>query len=490
MPSVPNRGNTDDVIHREMLIDGHFIGGVCDQGVGKTLVRSPYDNHVVGTAAEGGLDELRTAIQCADRAFQAWRHSPRRERQDLLRRISALVRERRSELVDVLTDEVGKPVLWSRGEVDRLALTFDYAADALSEFGLEAMPADLDPRGDGHRILVERFPIGVVFCIVPYNWPYNLAAHKLAPALAVGNTVVLKTSHQAPISTLTLARLIHDAGCPPGVVNAVNCPPAATESALADPMVRMVSFTGSPAVGWKLKGLVPEKKVALELGGNASAIVCRDADLNWTVKRLVMGGYGYAGQICIAVQHVLAHESIYIEMREQLIRATNECICGDPRDDAVVCGPLISSEAADKVKGWIVEAQQMGGSVLAGGTRVGNLVKPTLMENIPETAQLSSKEVFGPVLTLMSYRTEDEAFSKVNSSEYGIHAGVFTHDLRVAEKAFQTLQVGGVIVNDYPTLRFDNMPYGGVKRSGFGREGVRWAMEEMTEPKTLLIRNL
>ena len=280
------------MIHREMLINGHFIGGECDHAVGKTLIRSPYDNHVVGTAAEGDHKDLKAAIDCAHRAFQTWRHSPRRDRQKLLRGIASLVRERRSELVDILTDEVGKPVVWSRGEVDRLALTFDIAGDAVADFGSQAIPADLDSRGDGHRIIVERFPIGVIFGIVPYNWPFNLAAHKLAPALATGNTVVLKTSHQAPISTLTLARLIHEAGCPPGVVNAVNCSAQATEKALADTQVKMLSFTGSPAVGWKLKGMFPEKRVALELGGDASAVVCSDADLEWTTKRLVAGGYG------------------------------------------------------------------------------------------------------------------------------------------------------------------------------------------------------
>lgn len=478
------------MIHREMLIDGHFVGGECDQAVGKSLIRSPYDNRIIGTAAEGDHKELQTAIDCAHRAFQSWRHSPRRDRQKLLRTIASLVQERRQELVEILTDEVGKPVVWSRGEVDRLGLTFELAADALADFGLDAIPADLDARGDGHRILIERFPLGVIFGIVPYNWPFNLAAHKLAPALATGNTIVLKTSHQAPLSTLTLARLIHEAGCPDGVINAVNCSAQATEMALADPLIKMISFTGSPAVGWKLKGLFPEKRVALELGGDASAIVCADADLEWTTKRLVAGGYGYAGQICISIQHVLVHESLYDEAKAQLIRQTNDCPFGDPRKEETVCGPLITSEAADRVMSWIEEAVKMGATVLAGGTREGNVVRPTLIEGVPEGAKLSCREVFGPVMTLFSYKTEEEAFARVNSSEYGIQAGVFTHDMRIAEKAFQELEVGGVIINDYPTLRFDSMPYGGVKRSGFGREGVRYAMEEMTEPKAMVLRTL
>lgn len=476
------------MLHREMLINGHFIGGPCDQAVPKSVVKAPYDGHVIGSYAEGGWVELRAAMESAHEAFQSWRTAPRHKRQSLLRRIATLTRERSEELSDLLTDEVGKPITWSRAEVARMGLTFDYAADLLTTWGTESLPVDMDPRGDGHTCRVERFPVGVVFGIVPYNWPFNLAAHKLAPALATGNTIVIKPSGQAALSTLTLARLIHEAGCPPGVVNAVACDPEVAEKGIKDERAKMLSFTGSPAVGWKLKGLVPEKKVSLELGGNASAIVCEDAELSWAIPRIILGGYGYAGQICISIQHVLVHETIYDEVREQLIEQTRSCPTGHPRDAKTVCGPLISSDAADKVQEWIREAQAMGGTLLAGGERNGNVIKPTLMENVPEGARLASQEVFGPVMTLQKFRSMDEAIGLANKSEFGIHTGVFTHDLRYTEHAFKNLHVGGVIVNDYPTLRFDNMPYGGVKRSGFGREGLRYAMDEMTEPKTLVIR--
>jgi acyl-CoA reductase-like NAD-dependent aldehyde dehydrogenase len=473
-----------------MLINGHMIGGPCDQAVGKQIVRAPYDGALVGTAAEGDERDLRVAIESAHDAFQTWRNSPRRDRQALLRRIAALVRERKDELVDVLTREVGKPVVWSEGEVARLAITFEDAADEVSRFGLEQMPVDMDPRGDGYRLTVERFPIGVILGIVPYNWPYNLAAHKLAPALATGNTIVLKPSQQAPLSTLMLARLIHDAGCPHGVINAVNVPSKAVLPVAKDPRVKMISFTGSPPVGWMLKKELANKRVSLELGGNATAIVHEDADLDWAIPRLVAGGYGYAGQICIAIQHVLVHKSRCAEVRDRLIEATKECPWGDPQDRKVVCGPLISAEAAQKVRDWIDEAVKLGGTLLTGGTHEGNVVVPTLIEDVPDAAKLSCQEVFGPVLTLAAYDTLDEAIERVNSSEYGIHCGIFTTDLRVAERAFRELEVGAVIVNDYPTLRFDNMPYGGVKRSGFGREGVRYAMEEMTELKAMLVRTI
>lgn len=473
-----------------MLINGHLIGGPCDQAVGKQVVRAPYDGKIVGTAAEGDARDLRTAVEAAHDAFQTWKKSPRRERQTLLRRIAALVRERRVELVETLTQEVGKPIAWSEGEVQRLAITFEDAADEITHFGLEQMPVDMDARGDGYRLTVERFPIGVILGIVPYNWPYNLAAHKLAPALATGNTIVLKPSQQAPLATLSLARLIHDAGCPPGVVNAVNVPSKAVLPVAQGPLVKMVSFTGSPSVGWMLKKELAEKRVSLELGGNASAIVAEGADLDWAIPRLVAGGYGYAGQICIAIQHVLVHQSLYDEARKRLIQGTLDCPWGDPSDRKVVCGPLISSDAAQKVMEWIDEAVGLGGKLLAGGRREGNVVLPTLIEDVPGAAKLSCQEVFGPVLTLAAYNTLDEAIARVNASEYGIHCGIFTSDLRVAERAFREIEVGGVIVNDYPTLRFDNMPYGGVKRSGFGREGIRYAMEEMTELKAMLVRTI
>jgi len=479
------------MVHCELLIDGHFIGGPCDQATGKEVIRNPYDGSTVGTAAEGGLDELRGCLDSAWSAFQTWRFSPRNERQELLRRIAALVRSRGEELVGLLTDEIGKPVVWSRGEVARLALTFDYAADALSSWGVESVPVDLDPRGAGHRCLVERMPIGPVLCIVPYNWPFNLAAHKVAPALAVGNTVILKPSPLAPLSTLTLARIIHEAGCPAGVVNAWNGASQVISKVASDPRCRMVSFTGSAAVGWQVKkDLPPTTKVTLELGGNAMAVVCADADLEWATTRIVAGGYGYAGQVCIAVQHVLAARSVYSEVRDLLIRKTNECRWGDPRDEATVCGPLISAQATEKVQSWVSEAVADGASVIAGGGVAGTVMKPVLLEGVRPGVKLYNEEVFGPVLTLEPFDDLDEAIGRVNSSQYGIQAGIFTKDLRAADRAFREMEVGGVIVNDYPTLRFDNMPYGGVKQSGFGREGVRYAMDEMTEPKTMVVRPL
>ena len=485
------------MIHAEMLIDGHFIGGPCDQATGKAVVKNPYDGSVVGTYAEGGLGELRGCLDSADRAFRNW-HPSIQERQQLLRRISDLVRERKDELVELLALEVGKPVTWGRGEVERMAITFGIAADVLESWPDSTQPAlvefpqspeSKDARAKDYQAAVARFPIGPIFGIVPYNWPYNLAAHKIAPALAIGNTIILKPSPQAAICTFVLARLIHEAGCPPGVLNAWCGPDQVIEKVSHDPRCRMISFTGSPGVGWKVKkGLPPDKKVALELGGNGMAIICEDADLEWAADRCVMGGYGYAGQVCIAVQHVICHSSVYDRVRDLLSRKTNECIYGDPRDTQTVCGPMISSEAADRVEMWIEEATESGARVLAGGEREGNVIRPTLIEAVPEKVRLSNEEVFGPVLTLEAFDDISQALSRVNASPYGIHLGLFTKRQALIDETFHQAEVGGLVINDFPTLRFDHLPYGGVKQSGFGREGVRYAMEEMSEWKSLVTK--
>jgi acyl-CoA reductase-like NAD-dependent aldehyde dehydrogenase len=476
------------MLHREMLINGCFIGGPCDQSIGKQVVRAPYDGAIVGTAAEGGLQELRACVDSAHTAFQCWRRSPRHERQKLLRRVASLVREREDELAEVLTREVGKPITWSRGEVARLALTFDYAADLLTTWGPVALPLDMDPRGEGYRCTADRFPLGVIFAIVPYNWPYNLTAHKLAPALATGNTVVVKPSPLAPLSTLSLVRLIHEAGCPPGVLNAWNGPPQLAQKVLVeDKRIKMLSFTGSANVGWKLKELLPDRRVTLELGGNATAIILEDADLDWAVQRITEGAYGYAGQVCISVQHVLVQASRYEEALAALVKALNECPTGDPMDPKTVCGPLISDEAADKVAGMVEEAKAAGATAY-GGKREGKLIWPTLVTGVPGHTALWTEEVFGPVMTVSPFSHLREAVDRVNGSQYGIHAGVFTKNAAYGALAYEGLEVGGVIINDYPTLRFDNMPYGGVKRSGFGREGLAYAMDEMTELKVKVER--
>jgi acyl-CoA reductase-like NAD-dependent aldehyde dehydrogenase len=476
------------VLHRELLIGGHFFGGPCDQGIGKAPVRSPYDGRSVGSVAEAGLAEMDAALDAATEAFKSWRKSTRLERIGLLRAIASAVRERSDELVELMALEIGKPLGPGKAEVARLALTFDLAADLLTQPSGRVWPADYDGRGAAYRGIEERFPIGPVLGVVPYNWPYMLASHKAAPAIASGNTIVLKPSPQAALCTLTLARLIHEAGCPAGVVNAVNCDGPTTQRAVQDPRTKIVSFTGSDAVGWHVKGLAPEKRVTLELGGDASAIVLADADLDWAAQRCCFGAFAYAGQVCISVQHALAVDAVYEGLRDRVVAAAKATVSGDPTDPSVLCGPMISSDAADRVMAWIDEAVAAGASVLCGGGRTGNVIEPTVLEGVPDSVRLACEEVFGPVLVLRRVRDLDEAIVRVNASPYGIHCGVFTRDLRMAERAFQELEVAGVLIDDSPTLRFDTMPYGGVKRSGFGREGLHAAYEEMTEPKVMLTK--
>lgn len=465
-----------------------LIGGKLVEGASAFAAISPYTGQEIGQVANADEHQVEAALSGATDAFRTWKDAPRRERQELLRKIAAGVAAAETELVDLAVQEIGKPLTWARGEVLRLGLTFQLAADLLSGDAGEWLPADYDPRGDGYSCRAARFPIGPIACIVPYNWPYNLAAHKIAPALAAGNTVVLKGGRTSSLCTLALARIIHEAGCPPGVLNAIYCEPALAERMCLDPRIAMLSFTGSPAVGWALKEKLPRKRVSLELGSNSFAIVCDDADLDWATPRLRDGGYGYAGQICISVQHILAARPIYDELKGRLIRATAECPTGDPSDERVVCGPLIDGRAADKVQQWVAEAVNQGASVLAGGDRTGNVLPPLLVEGRPPGARLSCQEVFGPVMTLEPFDTLDEAFAAVNTGSMGIHTGIFTSDIGIATRAFGQLETGGVVVNDYPTMRFDNMPYGGVKESGFGREGVRYTFDEMTELKSLVVR--
>ena len=472
------------VHHGELLIDGYFVGGPCDHATLKSVVYAPWGGAIVGVAAEGGFSELRGCVDAASASFESWRGTPRHVRQTLLRRIATLVRERTDELALLLCREVGKPIVLARGEVARLALTFDLSADLLATWGLESRPADLDPRGENARIDVERVPRGPILAIVPYNWPYNLAAHKIAPALATGNTVVLKASPLAPLSTMALGRLIHEAGCPPGVLNVWNGATKDADGILDDPRITMLSFTGSEKVGWAMKKRLWDRPVTLELGGDATAIVMPDADLPRAARLVALSAFGYAGQVCIAAQHALAHRSVYDEFREHLARETRQMPTGDPEDEAVICGPLISLDAAEKARRLVDES---GGTIVAGGGE-RTLMNPVLLERVPSESALWTEEAFAPILTLAPFDTLEEAAQRVNASQFGIHASVFTRDLTTAERAYRMLDVGGVIVNDSPSLRFDVMPYGGVRRSGFGREGLREAMDEMTTPKTRVVR--
>ena len=344
----------------------------------------------------------------------------------------------------------------------------------------------VDPRAESYTAKVRLEPLGVIFAITPYNWPYNLAAHKIAPAIATGNSVILKPSPLGALSSLTLARLIHEAGAPPGIINSWNGPTPLVQKAIQDPRIAMVSFTGSVDVGWSIKDSLPRKPVTLELGGDAYVFIDESADIDRAVARCVFGSFAYAGQICISVQHILVHEKVYEEFKEKFVAATLECHLGDPRDPAIILGPMIHEATAEKVESWIQEAIDLGATPLVRGKREKNRFGATVLENVPKQAKLGHQEVFGPVVTLSEVANFREAIETINAGDYGIQAGIFSQDKVAIRAASELLEVGGVVINDVPTTRFDALPYGGVKQSGYGREGVHSAMLEMTRPKTLL----
>ena len=467
---------------------GLVIGGEVVR-TGRTLeVRSPFDGALAGRACLAGAAEIERATVSGMDAAAAMRAMPRHARRRILRGIADGLRAQRESYARTIALEAGKPIVQARGEVDRAIVTFDLAADEALRLGGELLPLDLEPRSEGYLATVHRVPLGLIAGISPFNFPLNLVAHKVAPALAAGNAIVLKPASRTPLSALRLARLALESGAPPGVLNVVPAARGTGERIVADPRFRMLTFTGSAAVGWPMKARAGEKKkVVLELGGNAAALVEPDADLDWAADRCTAGGFFYAGQSCISVQRVLVHRDVYAAFRDRLLARVARLRTGDPLEETTDVGPVIDEENAKRVVAWIEEARAGGARVLAGGGRRGSLVEPAVVENPPPRAKIVCEEAFGPVVTLATYDDFEEALTAVNDSAFGLQAGLFTHDLRRVYRALEALEVGGLVVGEVPTFRTDNYPYGGVKDSGVGREGVRYAVEEMTEPRALVI---
>jgi acyl-CoA reductase-like NAD-dependent aldehyde dehydrogenase len=452
-------------------------------------VVSPYDGRRLARLAVATPADLDRAIQAAQAAFVDFRATPRHARRDLLDRVARALAADRQRFAQLMAADCGKPINQALGEVDRAVQTFSFAADEARRFGEEAIPLDLDPRAVGMTGLAKRFPIGPISAISPFNFPLNLVAHKVAPAIAVGSTVVLKPPPQAPLTAFRLGELLAECGLPAGAYNVLHLPLPAAEALATDPRFGLLSFTGSAKVGWHLKNVAGKKKVVLELGGNAAAVVHEDAaDLDWIAQRLALGAFAYAGQVCIKVQRLLVHRAIYRRFIRRFVDATAALKVGNPMDPATVVGPMIDAGAAERVEAWIREAEAGGARALLRGTRRKQVLRPTVLERTTRGMKVVREEIFGPVAVVAPYSSWSRALASVNDSAYGLQAGVFTQDVSRAFEAFETLEVGGVIVNDFPTLRVDNFPYGGVKDSGFGREGVRYAMEEMSEPRMLVIR--
>jgi acyl-CoA reductase-like NAD-dependent aldehyde dehydrogenase len=451
---------------------------------------SPYDGSTVGEVCLAGPEQLRRAIMAAHEAFERTaRRQPAFERSALLARLAAAIERERAEFVRLIIAEAGKPRTLAEAEVTRAVSTFTLAAEAARETRGALLDMDAFAAGKGHTGIVRRFPIGVIYGITPFNFPLNLVAHKVAPALAAGNTIIIKPSPQTPHTALKLGRLAQEAGAMPGQLNVVCCSNEDAVVPLSDDRVKLVSFTGSAEVGWKIKAQSGKRRVALELGGNAAAIVHEDAALDAAIPLLATGSFSYAGQSCISTQRIFVHASIYDTFRARFVaEVRGRIITGDPNDPKVTVGPMINPAALVRVRAWIAAATSTGATVLHGGHVKGNCLEATILEVPHQDFELCREEAFAPIVTLQRYETFDEALSLVNASRYGLQAGVFTQDIGRILQAFDTLEVGGVLINQVPTFRVDNQPYGGVKDSGLGREGVRAAMEEMSELKSLIIR--
>jgi glyceraldehyde-3-phosphate dehydrogenase (NADP+) len=410
-------------------------------------------------------------------------------RAEILITAAEAVRAREGELARQMTLETGNAVWETRFEVQRTAEILRLAGEEARRSAAtgKLVPIDAVPRGEGRIGLTRRFPVGTVLAITPFNAPLLLVAHKLGPAIAAGCPCIVRPASKTPLSALSLAQIVLDGGAPPAMVTVVPCPPALAECMVADERVKMVSFTGSAAVGWRLQKVAATPRVTLELGGNGAVIVEPDANLDYVAERCAFGGFLRAGQACISVQRLYAHTSVFDALREKLLARIGELRTGNPLDETTVVGGLIDQAAAEKAETLVQEAVAAGGSVLCGGTREGTVLAPTLLVDVPEELRVCAEEAFAPIIVLSPYDDVDEAIERANSSPYGLQAGLFTNDIRVINRAFERLEVGALIVNDVNTFRVDQMPYGGAKRSGHGREGMRWAIAEMTEERLLVI---
>ena len=450
-------------------------------------VLSSFNGDVVGTVHRPSVGDVENAIQSSVKAFEKMRRMPSYQRSEILKKAAAMIDERKEELARVLCREAGKAIKHARGEVTRTVSTLTIAAEEANRVVGEAVPLDITPAAGDRLGIVRRFPIGPIAGISPFNFPLNLVCHKVAPALASGNTIVVKPASATPLSALLLGEILLEAGALPGSFNVIPCSAKLADPLVTDPRFKMVTFTGSAEVGWGLKSKAGKKRVCLELGGNAAVVVESDADMDFAVQRCLLGGYAYAGQVCIAVQRIFIQERVYDDFVEVFVKGVKALNVGDPMLEETDVGPMIDEASAVQTEAWVNEAVAQGAEILTGGQRDGTIYDPTVLINVPRDAKVSCQEVFAPVVVIGKYKKFEEAIDKVNDSVFGLQAGVFTKDIEKAFKAYNEIDVGGVIVNDIPTYRVDHMPYGGVKDSGFGREGVKYAMEEMTELKIMVV---
>jgi acyl-CoA reductase-like NAD-dependent aldehyde dehydrogenase len=466
-----------------------YVAGDWRTGGATLEVKSPYDGSVVASVGVPTDTDVEEAVEAAVETFKESRHLPTWARAEALMHISRRIGERLDEMAELVAREGGKPLKWSKVEVSRAVSTFRWAAEETRRLGGEFLPLDTEESFGSRAGIVRRFAYGPVLGISPFNFPVNLVAHKVAPALAVGAPIVLKPAGVTPLGALALAELFDETNLPKGMLSVLPIAGDRAQKLVEDPRFKKLSFTGS-AVGWKLKGLDPHKHTTLELGGNAGVIVHSDADLDHAAQRLAIGGFYQAGQSCISVQRVFVQSEVFEDLMSRLVKEVESLKVGDPMDPNVDVGPVIDEGAAERIEEWVNEAVEQGAELVTGGKREGQVYSPTVLTDVTPDMKVCKEEVFGPVITVERYETFEDALAKVNDSPYGLQAGVFTKDIERAMLAHREIEVGGLIVNDVSAFRADQMPYGGAKESGYGREGLRYAMEEMTEPRIMVLSHI
>lgn len=454
----------------------------------KQLVRGPFSGEVVGEFNQYNAQDVEQAAVQVVAAFEKTRRLAPFERADILDRAAKLVAERKDQLTRTIALEAAKPIQASRLEAERCALTLASARDETRRLGGEVFAADGYAAGKGHFALARRFAAGPVLGISPFNFPLNLVAHKVAPAIAAGCSILIKPASATPLSALALAAIFEEAGAPQDAVRVVPCSRAVGDRLIGDDRFKVMSFTGSAEVGWEVKARAGRKRVVLELGGNAAVAVHEDADLEDAAKRVVSGSFGYAGQSCISIQRIFVHRPIYQRFVDDLVERTKALKLGDPLLESTDLGPVIDDKAADRLQKWINQAVQAGATKLCGGGRDGRMLEPTLLADVAHNLPLFCEEAFGPVAVIEAYDDFDKMLATVNETRFGLQAGIFTRDMGRIMRAYEQIEAGAVCINQVPTSRLDPLPYGGVKDSGLGREGPRFAMEDYSELRLLLMR--
>lgn len=472
-----------------MQIHKAYIAGQFRQTEKTTEVRNPYNNELVGIACIGSKDDLEDAITAAESVFPSLKTLPSFKRYNILMHIHRRLETDKQRLAEILAQEAAKPIKLAIGEIERASETFKIAAEESKRLPKEYISLDWTPAGEGKEGLVKYFPIGLVAGISPFNFPMNLAVHKIAPAIAAGCPIILKPSTSTPLSTLELAKIIDETELPKGAVSILAMDRQTGNQLVTDERFKLLTFTGSPEVGWKMKEQAGKKKVVLELGGNAGVIVSDSCNLELALKKCLSGGFAYAGQVCIHAQRIYVQQKFFNEFSERFAALASQLITGDPLDPNTDITSMIDEGNAKRVEDWVAEAVNDGASILCGGKRKGSFYEPTVLTSTKTEMKVCALEVFGPVVVVEPYTDFKDAVGQINNSRYGLQAGVFTNRLDEMNQAFENLEVGGVIINDVPTFRVDHMPYGGVKDSGTGREGVKYAIHDMMEPR-LLVRTI